>query len=46
MKNIIQKNVSLIGKITINYIDFWTILAISDGNKVKNCLKISKIEQE
>ena len=42
-KSILNSIKSLIGKITINYIDFWTILAISDGNKVKNFLKMSKI---
>ena len=42
-KSILNNIKSLIGKITINYIDFWTILAISDGNKVKNFLKMSKI---
>ena len=33
----------LIGKITMNYIDFWTILAISDENKSENFQKMSKI---
>ena len=33
----------LIGKITTNYIDFWTILAISDESKSENFLKMSKI---
>ena len=42
-KSILNSIKSLIGKITINYIDFWTILAISDGNKVKNFLRMSKI---
>ena len=42
-KSILNSIKSLIGKITINYIDFWTMLAISDGNKVKNFLRMSKI---
>ena len=33
----------LIGKITTNYIDFWTILAISDESKSENFQKMSKI---
>ena len=42
-KSILNSIKSLISQITINYIDFWTILAISDGNKGKNFLKMSKI---
>ena len=42
-KSILNNIKSLIGKITLNYIDFWTILAISDGNKTKNFSKMSKI---
>ena len=42
-KSILNNIKSLIGKITINYIDFWTILAISEGNKIQNFLKMSKI---
>ena len=34
---------SLIGKITTHYIDFWTILAISDESKSENFQKMSKI---
>ena len=33
----------LIGKITTHYIDFWTILAISDESKSENFQKMSKI---
>ena len=33
----------LIGKITTNYIDFWTILAISDESKSENFQKMSRI---
>ena len=33
----------LIGKITSNYIDFWTILAISDESKSENFQKMSRI---
>ena len=42
-KSILNNIKSLISKITLNYIDFWTILAISDGNKTQNFLKMSKI---
>ena len=42
-KSILNNIKSLINQITINYIDFWTILAISDKNKTKNFLKMSKI---
>ena len=42
-KSILNSIKSLIGKITMNYIDFWTILAISDGNKTQNFLRMSKI---
>ena len=34
---------SLIRKITLNYIDFWTILAMSDENQSENFHKMSKI---
>ena len=34
---------SLIGKITMNYIDFWTILAISEESKSENFQKMSSI---
>ena len=34
---------SLIGKISMNYIDFWTILSISDENKSENFQRMSKI---
>ena len=40
----ILKNVrTLIWSITMNYIDFWTILAVSDENKSENFQKMSKI---
>ena len=42
-KNTLNNVKSLIGKITINYIDFWTILAISDENKSDNFQKMSQI---
>ena len=34
---------SLINKITMNYIDFWTILATTNDNKSENFHKLSKI---
>ena len=34
---------SLISKITLNYIDFWTILALSDENKSENFQKMSRL---
>ena len=34
---------SLIGRITMNYIDFWTILTINNENKSENFLKMSAI---
>ncbi len=42
-KAILNNIKSLIGKITTNYIDFWTILAISDETKSENFLKMSRI---
>ena len=42
-KLIINNIKSLISKITMNYIDFWTILAISDENKSENFQKMSKL---
>ena len=42
-KSILNSIKSLISQITLNYIDFWTILAISDRNKTQNFLKMSKI---
>ena len=33
----------IIGKITTNYVDFWTILAESGENKGENFRKLSKI---
>ena len=42
-KAILNNIKSLIGKITANYIDFWTILAISDETKSENFLKMSRI---
>ena len=41
---IILNNIkTLIGTITMNYIDFWTILAINEENKSENFQKMSKI---
>ena len=42
-KAILNNIKSLIGKITANYIEFWTILAISDETKSENFLKMSRI---
>ena len=42
-KAILNNIKSLIGKITTNYIDFWTILAISDESKSENFQKMSRI---
>ena len=42
-KAILNNIKTLIGKITANYIDFWTILAISDETKSENFLKMSRI---
>ena len=42
-KAILNNIKSLIAKITTNYIDFWTILAISDETKSENFLKMSRI---
>ena len=42
-KQVINNIKSLISKITMNYIDFWTILAISDENKSENFQKMSKL---
>ena len=42
-KSILNTIKSLIGKITMNYIDFWTILAISGENKSENFQKMSRI---
>ena len=42
-KKILNDIKSLIGKIAINYIDFWTILTISDDNKSQNFQRMSKI---
>ena len=42
-KAILNNIKSLIGKITTSYIDFWTILAISDETKSENFLKMSRI---
>ena len=42
-KLVINNIKSLISKITMNYIDFWTILAISDENKSENFQKMSKL---
>ena len=42
-KKILNNVKSLIGKITINYVEFWTILTISDDHKSQNFQKMSKI---
>ena len=42
-KSTINNIKALIGKITINYVDFWTILATSDENKSENFQKMSMI---
>jgi hypothetical protein len=42
-KAILNNIKSLIGRITTSYIDFWTILAISDETKSENFLKMSRI---
>ena len=42
-KPILNNIKSLINKITMNYIDFWTILAISNDNKSENFHKMSRI---
>ena len=42
-KPILNNIKSLINKITMNYVDFWTILAISDENKSENFQKMSMI---
>jgi len=42
-KSLLKNVKSLIGKITLNYIDFWTILALSDENKSENFQKMSKL---
>ena len=42
-KAILNNIKKMINKITTNYIDFWTILAVSDENKSENFKKMSKI---
>ena len=42
-KAILNNIKSLIARITTSYIDFWTILAISDETKSENFLKMSRI---
>ena len=42
-KHILNNVKSLIGKITNNYIEFWAILTISDGNKSLYFQRMSKI---
>jgi len=42
-KAILNNIKSLISRITTSYIDFWTILAISDETKSENFLKMSRI---
>ena len=42
-KAILNNIKALIGKITNHYIDFWTILAISDESKSENFQKMSRI---
>jgi hypothetical protein len=36
----------LVGKISMNYIDFWTILAVNGENKSENFQKRVKLELE
>ena len=42
-KGLLNNVKSLIGKATLNYIDFWTILALSDENKGENFQKMSRL---
>ena len=42
-KIILNKIKSLIGKIALNYIDFWRMLALNEDNEHENFIKMSKV---
>jgi hypothetical protein len=45
-KGLLNNVKSLISKVTLNYIDFWTILALSDEKKGENFQKMSRLGEK